>query len=114
MSVDVQLRGSMVATWATTVFPDESMEEKSVHLFLKDALQADGHDVQQAENDAGTMIVACVLELCREDLTVVVSDDTDVLVLMVHHFSEDMKALSFFSEASARSKKQYSSPAFQQ
>ena len=71
----------------------------------------DGHDVRQAENDADTMIVSSGLELCQKTETVVISDDTDILVLMIHHFRDDMKDLYFYSETSARSKKavQYTS-----
>ena len=48
--------------------------------------------------------MACSLKLCRNDPTVLVSDDTDVLVLIVHHFQENMRELYFLSEASTRSK----------
>ena len=71
----------------------------------------DGHDVQQAENDADTMIVSSAHELCHKTETVVISDDTDILVLMIYHFRDDLKDLYFYSETSARSKKavQYTS-----
>ena len=82
---------------------NERNKSQFISLFM-DALRVDGHSVYQAKNDAGTLIVACPLKLCRNDPTFVVSDDTDVLVLMVHHFQENMRELYFLSEAFARSK----------
>ena len=45
------------------------------------------------------------LELCQKTEIVVISDDTDILVVMIYHFRDDMKDWYFYSETSARSKK---------
>ena len=105
MTANVQLRGSMIAHGPQQSFLSNERNKSQFISLLMGALRVDGHSIYQAKNDADTLIVACALNLCCNYLTVVVSDDTDVLVLMVHHFHEDMRELYFFSEASARSKK---------
>ena len=42
---------------------------------------------------------------CARKQTIVISDDTDLLVLMIYHFRDDMNVLYLSSETSARSKK---------
>ena len=104
MTANVQLRGSMIAHGPQQSFLSNERNKSQFIPLLMGALRVDGHSIYQAKNDADTLIVARALNLCCNYLTVVVSDDTDVLVLMVHHFHEDMRELYFFSEASARSK----------
>ena len=55
-------------------------------------------------NDADTNIVKAAPDLALVENVTVVADDTDVLVLPLHHFKCEMNDVFFYSEASRRSK----------
>ena len=58
-----------------------------------------GLEVLQAQNDADTLIARTALDIAAsKEEVVVVADDTDVLVLLVHHFKPDMADISVLSE----------------
>ena len=71
---------------------------------LKDYLEERGFEVHQGMNDADTDIVKAALDLALVENVTVVADDTDVLVLLLHHFKREMNDVFFYSEASRRSK----------
>ena len=55
----------------------------------------------QSENDADTMIVNTVINMAKQGKEcTAVADDTDVLVLLVHFFENEMANIYFLSEAS--------------
>ena len=69
------------------------------------ALRHEGHDVYQSTTDADNMIAQKALESASNGMpTIVESDDTDVLVLLIHHFNEEMSNIFFRSELSKRSR----------
>ena len=54
---------------------------------LKHHLSWDGHNIKQSEYDADTLIVKSSLDLAHSGyVTTVVADDTDILVLLLHHY----------------------------
>ena len=54
-------------------------------------LTADGHTVKQAVSDADTLIVESVLEIASEGKSVTVfCNDTDVIVMLLHHWHENL------------------------
>ena len=54
-------------------------------------LSNSGHTVQYAVDDADTLIVSCPLQTaCQHGPVTVVDEDTDVLLLLVHHFKPSM------------------------
>ena len=54
-------------------------------------LTADGHTVKQAVSDADTLIVESVLEIASEGKSVTVfCNDTDVIVMLLHHWCENL------------------------
>ena len=71
---------------------------------LNDHLEGGGFRVLQSINDADTKIVQTALDIVLNENVNVVADDTDVLVLLLHHFQNEMKDVFFYSEASKRSK----------
>ena len=63
-------------------------------------MEKDGQVVHQSPGDADTMIVQCALQYAIEGREVnVVADDTDVLVLLMYHWKQNMATIYFLSEA---------------
>ena len=64
-----------------------------------------GLDAHQSTSDADTNIVKVALEIASSgNLVTVIADNTDVLVILLHHFNDDMSDVFVYSEASRRSK----------
>ena len=82
----MQLTGTMVAHGPQQSFLPNGWNEAQFIYLLTEALVADGHDVRHAD----TMIVSSAHELCQKTETVVICDDTDILVLMIYHFRDDI------------------------
>src|SRR6218665_3750497 len=67
-------------------------------VFLSQHLIEDNHEVIQSANDADTEIVKVAIALAKTGKVVtVVAEDTDVLVLLVHHFEATMGNLYMLS-----------------
>ena len=77
--------------------------EKNKHQFIlliSKYLRDDGQVVHQSTGDVDTMTVQCALQYAIEGSEVnVVADDTDVLVLLMYHWNQNMKSIYFLSEA---------------
>lgn len=69
-------------------------------LLLSRYLESDAQTVHNSTGDADTMIVACALQMAMEGNkeVYVVADDTDVLILLMHHWTEAMADVYFLSE----------------
>lgn len=75
--------------------------EKNKHQFiqlLSRSLRDAGHVVHNSTSDADTMLVSVALKSASNRQVVVVSDDTDVLLLLVHHWNESLFDIYFKSE----------------
>ena len=79
-----------------------SGENKSRFIdMLSGYLTRAGNDVVQCKNDADTEIVKCALDVAKTGRRVnVVADDTDVALLLLCHWEEEMADVSFTSERS--------------
>jgi len=70
-----------------TFLSNESNKEQLIQLLMQ-RLTNIGHTVQQAAGDADCDIANAALTLANKNKkVVVVADDTDILVLLVYHFS---------------------------
>ena len=67
---------------------------------LAQHLQAQNYTVYHAKDDADTLIARVTMDLAgkRDSTIVVVTDDTDVLVLLLYHFREEMSDIIMMSE----------------
>ena len=55
-------------------------------MLLSDSLSPCGHWDIQSKGDADTLIVSAALDLATcNKITIVIADDTDILVLLLHH-----------------------------
>ncbi len=61
-------------------------------------LQERGLRIVQAESDADLLIVQTAVEISRHSISVVVGDDTDLLVLLLHHGQRKNHPLFLTSE----------------
>ena len=62
-------------------------------------MEADGNIVHIADGDADVIIVTCALQYAHQESDVnVVADDTDVLVLLMYHWKQNMADIYFLSE----------------
>ena len=66
-----------------------------------------GHQCPQAPADGDCLVVQSAMESCADEVSVIVADDTDILVLAMHHFREEYMELYIYSETSARSKNSF-------
>ena len=61
--------------------------------------------MHQSIGDADTMIVQCALQYVSEGSDVnVVADDTDILVLLMHHWKQNMASVYFFQRQEKNTK----------
>jgi hypothetical protein len=70
-------------------------------MLLSDSLSACGHFVIQSKGDAYTLIVKAALDLATNNKpTTVIADDTDILILLLHHYRTAMSDIFLVSERS--------------
>ena len=85
-------------------FPNNEINKKSFVWLLSQHLQHSGFKADQARDDADTLIVKTALQIAtaKESVTVI-ADDTDILVMLVHHFKTDMADIYMQSEITRHS-----------
>ena len=67
---------------------------------LEQALSKEGHTIQYSTGDADTLIVSTALKLAGSGKkTTVVADDADILVILLHHWNNEMADIFLHSEA---------------
>ena len=71
---------------------------------LRNKLQQSGCSTIHAEGDADLLIVQTAIQSSRSITTVLVGDDTDLLVLLCHHAEMNTNELFFKPEPKQRSK----------
>ena len=97
---DIQLTESTKAHSDQQTFLSNEKNKSQFIMLLSQCLEADGQIVHNSTGDADTLIVVCALQFARHGREVsVVSDDTDVLVLLMYHWNENMADIYFHSEA---------------
>ena len=78
-------------------------KQKFIHL-LGNKLQQSGCSTIHAEGDADLLIVQTAIQSSRSITTVLVGDDTDLLVLLCHHVEMNANEFFFKPEPKQRSK----------
>ena len=97
---DIQLSESMEAYKNQEVFLANEKNKQQFILLISQYLSDNGQAVHHSTGDADTMIIQCALQYASEGSEVnVVADDTDVLVLLMHHWKPNMSNIYFLSEA---------------
>lgn len=102
----IQLAESMKASVDQQTFLSNMKNKSQFITLLSHYLKADGQIVNNSTGDADTMIVASALQFAAQgNTTTVVADDTDVLVLLMYHWKENMADVYFQSEPKKSQKK---------
>ena len=97
---DIQLNESMEAYRNQEVFLVNERNKHQFILLISRYLRHDRQVVHQSTGDADTMIVQCALQYVSEGNDVnVVADDTDILMLLMHHWKQNMASMYLLSEA---------------
>jgi len=103
---DIQLIDSMEAHVNQETFLSNEGNKAQFIFLLSRYLKSDGQIVHNSTGDADTMIAASALEIATEGKEVnVVADDTDVLILLMHHWRDGMEDIYFLSEPKKSQKK---------
>jgi hypothetical protein len=83
---DVVVAENVLVRCKQNEFLANGLNKMNFITLLSKHLTAEGIAVRQAKDDADTEIVKAALELAsQQQVTAVVADDTDVLVLLTHH-----------------------------
>ena len=101
-SPDVLLSGEKPAYRNQSAFLCNGRNKAKFVAFLTAAFKDKGYAVQQSVDDADTVIVSAALELAGNTEVTVVANDTDVLVLLVYHFTPPLNNVYLHSEVSTR------------
>ncbi|EDO33097.1 predicted protein [Nematostella vectensis] len=88
----VMFEGDMVATLKKDIFLSNNAN------MLSSKLQQAGYAVRQALGDADVLIVSTAIEKAKTETTVLIGDDTDLLILLIEHTEMDAKDLYFRPE----------------
>ena len=103
---DVVIEEERTAYFDQSTFLANEHNKKCFIDFLTSSLQKAGHTVQQAHDDADTLIVQTALEYAKlRQPVIVVANDTDILVLLVYHVHaerENVGDVFMQSEVSSR------------
>ena len=92
--------GDLPAVCNQTAFLSNDNNKKQLIELLGKALEEDGHTVHYSLSDADTLIVSTALTIATAGRKVtVVSDYTDVLVLLVYYWNNNIADIFFHSEA---------------
>jgi hypothetical protein len=101
---NVKLDASMSIHTNQQAFLANPVNKSQFITLLSHCLEAVGHRVWQAANDADTDIVRAALEMASSRrLTAVVADDTDILVLLVYHLKPEMADIFMVETKKGRS-----------
>ena len=84
---------------------NESNKQKFIQL-LGELLQMNGCDVKHSRGDADLLIVKSAVAHARDQTTLLIGDDTDLLVLLCYHAEPDSHDIYLLPEQKVTSKKQ--------
>ena len=93
---DVQLTPDMLLSEKKEFLSNTTNKQRFTHLVGR-CLEENGIPVQHAQGDADCVIVQVALRSAMEYATVLVGEDTDLLILLLFHVKSDMKDVFFSS-----------------
>ena len=99
-SAHIEVSGDLPAFCNQGPFLSNSNNKMQFIQLLGEALEGVGHHVEYSHGDADTLIASTALEIAASGRKVsVVADDTDVLILLLYHWNDEMADIFFYSEA---------------
>ena len=97
---DIQIRLDLNFIFAREKFLDNKNNKAQLVLLLAETFSKNGIIVHQCSNDADTSIVRAALDEARESPVEVRAEDTDVLVMLIHHVADHPIILTTSKETS--------------
>ena len=97
---DIQIRLDLKIIIAREKFLDNKNNKAQLVLLLAETFSRNGISVQQCSDDADTSIVRAALDEARESPVEVRAEDTDVLVMLIHHVADHPIFLTTAKETS--------------
>lgn len=101
---EVLFESSMVLTLKKDVFLSNKENKQKFIKLLADTLERNGYSTLHAANDADVLIVKTAVAKAEAVPTVLIGDDTDLLVLLLHHAEANAHDLFFRPEPRQRDK----------
>ena len=71
----------------TKFLPNDLYESQFIDSLAK-ILKTDGHLVHQSESDADILMTSTALTIARTEPVTDVADDTDIVILLFHHYND--------------------------
>ena len=89
--------GMMIKSKKDEFLNNKANKQRFIH-YLSDNLEIAGCNVDHAKDDADVLIVLTAVASARQKETVLIGDDTDLLVLLLHHAEMDAHEVFLKSE----------------
>jgi len=100
---DIIIEGTKNAYGDQNAFLSNERNKSAFVPLLVACLQAAGHTVRTASDNADTLMVKQALDIAKAGQAVsVIANDTDILVMLVYHFQSDMSDIFMYSHAIKR------------
>ena len=101
-SCDIKVVGTNKTHKSQDAFLSNVYNKQQFIQLLSNHLQSLGHKVINSTDDADTEIAAAAIDQAVISPVTVISDDTDVLLLLVHHFQKNMVDICHSSEKAGK------------
>jgi hypothetical protein len=103
LAPEIILEGTQTAYRDQNVFLANEHNKASFVSLLVICLEAAGHTVHTASDDADTVIVKHALHLAKDKKVVsVIANDTDILVMLVYHFRKELCDIFMYTQKNQR------------
>ena len=79
-------------------FLSQGCNKQGLINMISDSLREKGFMVMNAEGDAGCDIVQAAIAASEHQITTLIGEDTDLLILLLHHMDYRKKTLYFCSD----------------
>ena len=99
-SAHIKVSGNLPAFSNQGLFLSNSKNKIQFIQLLDKALEEVGHHVEYSHGDADTLTASTALEIAASGRKVsVVADDTDLLILLLYHWNDEMADIFLYSKA---------------
>ena len=97
-SQNISVRQENEAPYSKERFLSNTHNKGQLISLLSDFLTKDGQVVHAFKGDTDTKIVATALQLAEESNIIVVADETDVAVMLLYHWKDQLSDIFFLQE----------------
>ena len=95
---NVIIKGENLVPYAKVCFLSSSNNKTELINFLSDHLTDNGQNVYVCKADADTKIVSTALDIAQNVPVIVVADDTDIAIMLLYHWKQEMCEVRFLQE----------------